>query len=112
MGIRARATRGHARRCRHRDRDSIPAPAFAQEMKQHLIVDADDTLWENNIYFERAFEQFTDFLAHFSLSPAEIRTVLDDIESANAKIHGYGSRNFSLKLRHCYHRRCGRVISG
>ena len=21
---------------------------------QHLLIDADDTLWENNIYFERA----------------------------------------------------------
>jgi len=26
--------------------------------RQHLIIDADDTLWENNIYFERAFDQF------------------------------------------------------
>src|SRR5947207_4884194 len=110
MGIRARATRGHARRCRHRDRDSIPAPAFAQEMKQHLIVDADDTLWENNIYFERAFEQFADFLAHSSLSPAEIRTVLDEIEDVNAKIHGYGSKNFARNLRQCYQRLCERQI--
>ena len=35
----------------------------------HLIVDADDTLWENNIYFERAFEEFTEFLAHSSMKP-------------------------------------------
>ena len=27
---------------------------------QHLIIDADDTLWENNIYFERAFDEFVD----------------------------------------------------
>ena len=35
---------------------------------QHLIFDADDTLWENNIYFERAIERFLDFLAHSTLS--------------------------------------------
>jgi putative hydrolase of the HAD superfamily len=27
-----------------------------------LLIDADDTLWENNIYFERAFDNFCDFL--------------------------------------------------
>ena len=79
-------------------------------MKQHLIVDADDTLWENNIYFERAFEQFADFLAHSSLSPAEIRTVLDEIEDANAKIHGYGSANFGRNLRECYRKLCERQV--
>jgi len=26
--------------------------------RQFLIIDADDTLWENNIYFEEAFEEF------------------------------------------------------
>jgi putative hydrolase of the HAD superfamily len=79
-------------------------------MKQHLIVDADDTLWENNIYFERAFEQFTDFLAHSSLTPPEIRAVLDEIEDANARIHGYGSANFARNLRECYHKLCEREV--
>ena len=73
-------------------------------MKQHLIVDADDTLWENNIYFERAFEEFTQFLAHSSMPPQEVRDVLDEIEAVNAKIHGYGSKNFGRNLRECYER--------
>ena len=42
-----------------------------------LIFDADDTLWENNIYFEEAFHQFCGFLSHSSMTPADIRTVLD-----------------------------------
>jgi putative hydrolase of the HAD superfamily len=79
-------------------------------MKQHLIVDADDTLWENNIYFERAFDEFTDFLAHSSLSPAEVRAILDEIEIVNAKIHGYGSKNFGRNLRECYRRLCEREV--
>jgi putative hydrolase of the HAD superfamily len=71
-------------------------------MRQHLIIDADDTLWENNIYFERAFEEFCDFLAHSSMSPREIRDVLDEIEAVNAKVNGYGSLNFGRNLRQCY----------
>ena len=71
-------------------------------MPQHLIIDADDTLWENNIYFERAFDEFVEFLAHSSMTPREIRDVLDEIEEANAKIHGYGSLNFARNLKQCY----------
>lgn len=70
--------------------------------RQHLIFDADDTLWENNVYFEAAFEQFCDFLAHSSLSPGEVRAVLDEIEITNSQIHGYGSRSFARNLTACY----------
>ena len=66
--------------------------------RQHLIIDADDTLWENNIYFERAFDEFYEFLAHSSMSPAEVRAVLDEIETVNTKIHGYGAANFARNL--------------
>jgi len=71
-------------------------------MRQQLIIDADDTLWENNIYFERAFDEFVEYLAHSTLAPPEIREVLDEIELANSRIHGYGSLNFGRNLRQCY----------
>ena len=69
---------------------------------QFLIFDADDTLWENNIYFEAAFDRFCDYLAHSSLKPAEIRAVLDEIETVNSQIHGYGSRSFARNLAACF----------
>jgi len=69
---------------------------------QFLIFDADDTLWENNIYFERAFEEFVEFLAHSSLTAAQVRDVLDEIEAANNRIHGYGTLNFARNLRETY----------
>ena len=68
----------------------------------HLLIDADDTLWENNIYFEDAFDDFVAFLGHSSLTHAQIRDVLNEIELANAKIHGYGSMNFGRNLRQLY----------
>jgi putative hydrolase of the HAD superfamily len=78
--------------------------------RQSLILDADDTLWENNIYFEAAFDQFCDYLAHSSLSPVEIRSVLDEIEAVNAKIHGYGCRNFARNLGECLRRLAERDV--
>ena len=70
--------------------------------RQHLLIDADDTLWENNVFFEQAFDEFVGYLDHSSLSPPEVRTVLDEIELANIKIHGYGAANFGRNLRECY----------
>jgi putative hydrolase of the HAD superfamily len=70
--------------------------------RQHLIIDADDTLWENNIYFERAFEEFVAFLDHSSMAPQEVRDILDEMERTNARIHGYGSLNFGRNLAQCY----------
>jgi putative hydrolase of the HAD superfamily len=78
--------------------------------RHHLLIDADDTLWENNIYFEEAFDEFVDFLDHSSMSAAEIRTVLDEIEIANIKIHGYGVANFARNLAQCYERLTEREI--
>lgn len=79
--------------------------------RQHLIIDADDTLWENNIYFEDAFDRFVGFLDHSSLSASEVRDVLDEIELANMKVHGYGSLNFGRNLRMCYERLAERELS-
>lgn len=78
--------------------------------RQNLIIDADDTLWENNIYFERAFEEFCDFLSHSSMYPSEVRAVLDEIEIVNCRIHGYGSANFTRGLTECYQRLAEREV--
>jgi putative hydrolase of the HAD superfamily len=79
--------------------------------RRHLIVDADDTLWENNIYFERAFDRFCAFLAHSHLTPIQVRAVLDEIEIANSKVHGYGSANFTRNLAQCFHQLAERQVS-
>ncbi len=78
---------------------------------QHLIFDADDTLWENNIHFERAIEDFLDFLAHSTLTRAEVRAVLDEIEQANLGPGGYGSAAFTRNLRAAYEHLAERHIN-
>jgi putative hydrolase of the HAD superfamily len=69
-----------------------------------LLIDADDTLWENSIYFERAFDQFVELLDHSHLSAPEIRQVLDEIECESLRTHGYGSANFGRNLQICFQR--------
>jgi putative hydrolase of the HAD superfamily len=77
----------------------------------HLFIDADDTLWENNVFFERAFEEFVGILRHSAMSPAEVRASLDGIEHVNNRIHGYGSASFVRNLRECFVRLSERGVS-
>ena len=65
---------------------------------QTLLIDADDTLWENNIYFERAIAQFISFLDHQEHSPEQVRGVLNDVERDCIVRHGYGLHSFSHAL--------------
>ena len=67
-----------------------------------LLIDADDTLWENSVYFEEAIAEFTDFLGHSELTAPEVRQVLDEIELRNIATQGYGSRSFARNLRACF----------
>ena len=67
-------------------------------LPQTLLIDADDTLWENNIYFERAIARFISFLNHHEFSPEQVREVLNDVERECVAKHGYGQQSFSHAL--------------
>ncbi|WP_091460475.1 HAD family hydrolase [Micromonospora inyonensis] len=69
-----------------------------------LVFDADDTLWENNVLFERVIDDFLGWVDHPTLDRVEIRAILDDIERANTVVHGYGSKVFLRSLAECLER--------
>jgi putative hydrolase of the HAD superfamily len=71
---------------------------------QTLLIDADDTLWENNVYFERAIAAFISHLNHHSYTPAEVRKALNAIERETILAHGYGLTSFSRSLVTCFER--------
>jgi putative hydrolase of the HAD superfamily len=77
----------------------------------HLVIDADDTLWENNVYFERAFQHFAAYLAHSSLSDAAVRLCLDRIEDTNRIRYGYGSVQFGRNMVECFEELSERGVS-
>jgi len=72
--------------------------------KQTLLVDADDTLWENNIYFERAIASFISFLNHHEYSPLQVREVLNQVERESIVTHGYGLHSFAHSLVQTFER--------
>ncbi|HEX4757811.1 MAG TPA: HAD family hydrolase [Terracidiphilus sp.] len=71
---------------------------------QTLLIDADDTLWENNIYFERAIAAFISYLNHHEYSPAQVRESLNAVERETILAHGYGLSSFKRSLVTCFER--------
>jgi len=49
---------------------------------QVLLIDADDTLWENNVYFERAIEGFYELVAPGATDRTAVR---EHINRKNAR---------------------------
>jgi len=71
---------------------------------QTLLIDADDTLWENNIYFERAIAAYISYLDHQSHTPEQVRHALNQAERETILSHGYGLTSFTRSLLTCFER--------
>lgn len=83
----------------HQESPARPKPRFSS---QTLLFDADDTLWENNIYFERAIAAFISYLDHRVHTREEVREHLNICERATIAKHGYGLRSFRRSLVDCF----------
>src|SRR5258707_968753 len=69
---------------------------------QTLLIDADDTLWENNIYFERAIASFISLLNHHAYTPQQVRLHLNECERETIRLNGYGLKSFRQSLLRCF----------
>jgi putative hydrolase of the HAD superfamily len=67
-----------------------------------LLIDADDTLWENNIFFEKTVDHFISQLEHLGYTREYIRHILNETERRNIRQHGYGVRSFRRSLEETY----------
>ena len=74
----------------------------ARATRQTILLDADDTLWENNIYFEQAIAAFISYLDHRVHSAEEVREHLNLCERATIAAHGYGLKSFRTSLIACF----------
>jgi putative hydrolase of the HAD superfamily len=63
-----------------------------------LFVDADDTLWENNIYFEAIVAEYLAMAARCGCPPDAARQRFIEVERERVKRFGYGIANFQASL--------------
>src|SRR5579872_7147720 len=105
---REKPTRAEAARCARAFDCIAPAyPCFNSNegrgmARQTLLIDADDTLWENNIFFEKAIDHFITQLEHLGYTRDYIRHILNETEKRNIRQHGYGVRSFKRSLEDTY----------
>ncbi len=63
-----------------------------------LFVDADDTLWENNIYFEAIVADYMTLAGRHGCPPEQARARLIEVERERVGRFGYGISNFQASL--------------
>lgn len=59
----------------------------------HIFLDADDTLWENDIYFRIAEKEFVDMMSRY-VSREEAARLLTEHQENNIPVFGYGSKTY------------------
>jgi putative hydrolase of the HAD superfamily len=75
--------------------------------RETILIDADDTLWENNVFFERTIEEFLALLEPFGYERDYARHILNETERRNIRQHGYGVRSFGRSLEDTYMKLAG-----
>lgn len=70
--------------------------------EQVLLIDADDTLWENNLRYERTLDAFFSLLAPLGHSVDDVRRRVDSAERDRIPWRGYGARHFLETLEDVY----------
>lgn len=71
-------------------------------MKLHLLIDADDTLWENHAWFLRILARFDTLMAERGHPADRVEATLSALEHERTRTHGYGSAPFAESLVLCY----------
>ena len=74
-------------------------------MKPTLIVDADDTLWENNIYYEQCTAAFVELMVAQGFGQEEAERTVDAVERERIP-QAYAPEEFAHSLLIAYQRLC------
>jgi putative hydrolase of the HAD superfamily len=76
-----------------------------------LLIDADDTLWENNVFFEKTIEDFFTLTEPLGYSRDYSRRILNETERRNIRQHGYGAKSFCRSLEETYSKLAGQMAT-
>jgi putative hydrolase of the HAD superfamily len=77
--------------------------------RMSILVSADDTLWENNVYFERMIDRFLNLVEPFGYARGYARHVLNETERINIRQYGYSVRSFARSLEETYVKLAGEM---
>lgn len=64
---------------------------------KYIAFDADDTLWENEIFFRSTEQEYYKLLEEYG-TPDELEKLLFEIEIGHLKDYGFGIKSFTLSM--------------
>ena len=79
-----------------------------EQTRPTLIVDADDTLWETEIYFEQCIADFGELIATLDFDREEAECTVETVERERIPLVGYAPEEFARSLVFAYQRLCER----
>jgi putative hydrolase of the HAD superfamily len=78
----------------------------ARRFERTLIIDADDTLWENNVFYLRCTARFQDYMASLGYERDQTLDMLNACERETIPAMGYGPQSYIFSLG----KACGRLL--
>jgi putative hydrolase of the HAD superfamily len=75
-------------------------------MKPTLIVDADDTLWENSIYYDQCIVAFAELMGAQGFGRKEAERTVETVQQERIPQVGYAPEEFARSLVIAYQRLC------
>ena len=76
----------------------MPATTDTRHIQRTLLIDADDTLWENNVFYLRCESRFLDYVESLGCDRDSARETLQACEKEMADLYGYGPNGFVAAL--------------
>jgi putative hydrolase of the HAD superfamily len=76
------------------------ATEWRAEAPLNLVIDADDTLWDSNIHFLEAFEDFVEAIAALGVDTHRdsVKAAVREAELELIQSHGYGRKPYVIAL--------------
>jgi putative hydrolase of the HAD superfamily len=81
-------------------------PMTNDQVKVTLIIDADDTLWENNIYYEQCVAAFAELMVGQGFEQEKAEHTVEVVERERVPEVGYAPEEFARSLVIAYERLC------
>lgn len=63
-----------------------------------VALDADDTLWHSEVYFERTQRRFTELVGRYTAPDVDVDAAIAAVEHRNLQRYGYGIKGFTLSM--------------
>jgi putative hydrolase of the HAD superfamily len=78
-----------------------------RRIERTFLIDADDTLWQNNIFYLRCNTAFGEYMSTLGIDPEETMAAFSECEQEAVQISGYGPQGYVKAME----KACARLLT-